>query len=50
MKIKKIANLKDLVNLRSINLSHNLIEHIEGLDNCKLLEELNLEKNKISRI
>jgi Leucine-rich repeat (LRR) protein len=30
-----------------MNLGHNLIEKIEGLQNCKLLEELNLEKNKI---
>jgi Leucine-rich repeat (LRR) protein len=26
------------------------IEKIQGLDNCKLLEELSLEKNKISVI
>jgi len=31
-------------------MGHNLIEKIEGLSQCKLLEELCLEKNKITKI
>ena len=50
-KIKSMLfGLDDLSNLLKLNLSHNRIEKIEGLNNCPFLEELNLEKNNISII
>lgn len=45
-----MKGIEGLINLRQLVLSHNLIEKIEYLENCKLLEELSLEKNNISEI
>lgn len=39
-----------LFNLRALNLSHNLIEKIEHLDNLVNLNQLFLDSNKISKI
>lgn len=43
-KIKTIKNLHLLPNLRRLSLADNLIAKIQGLESCKLLEELSLEK------
>ena len=42
MKIKKMDSLSGLVNLRQVTLSHNYIEKIEDLHNCKYIGELSL--------
>jgi len=39
-----------LVNLRLANFSYNRIDEIQGLEKCKLIEELNLEHNMIEKI
>ena len=43
-RIKVIQNLNEFTNLRRLSLVDNIIEKIEGLEACKLLEELSLEK------
>jgi Leucine-rich repeat (LRR) protein len=48
-RLASMRGLETLVNLRQLNLSHNLIEVIDFIQNCKLME-LNLEENRISRI
>jgi Leucine-rich repeat (LRR) protein len=45
--IHKIEQLDPFINLRKLQLVDNSITRIEGLNRCKLLEELSLEKNKI---
>ena len=45
-----MKGIEELVHLRRLNLSYNRIEKIEHIQACKLLEELNLENNHISRI
>ena len=45
-----IENLLQLVNLRVANFSYNRLEKIQGLDECILIEELNLEHNIIEKI
>jgi Leucine-rich repeat (LRR) protein len=50
MQVNKIQNIANFVNLRRLNLFNNCISTIQGLESCRLLEELNLEKNKISVI
>lgn len=44
-KIKKI-----FLNFQFLHLRNNLIEKIEGLENCPLIEELELYDNKIKVI
>jgi len=44
-KLKTMKGLEEVENLRQLYLGHNMIGKIEGLKNCKLLEELSLEKN-----
>jgi len=39
--------LNEFTALRKLSLVDNLLSRIEGLENCKLIEELSLEKNKI---
>lgn len=47
--INRLDNSLELfVNLRKLQLVDNCISRIDGLGRCKLLEELSLEKNKIS--
>ena len=46
--ISKIAYLDNFSNLRKLKLLDNCISEIEGLENLRVLEELSLEKNKIS--
>lgn len=41
-------SLEQFVNLRKLQLVDNCITRIDGLSRCKLLEELSLEKNKIT--
>jgi len=48
-KIKRITNLDAVPNLRTLNLSYNMIEKIEGLE-LALLVELNLSENNIEVI
>jgi Leucine-rich repeat (LRR) protein len=36
--------------LRRLDLSHNQIAHIEGLEACAALEELSLSHNRVRRI
>jgi Leucine-rich repeat (LRR) protein len=48
-KIRRIANLDTVPNLRTLNLSYNMIEKIEGLE-LPLLVELNLSENNIEVI
>ena len=40
--------MEQFVNLRKLQLVDNCITRIDGLSRCKLLEELSLEKNKIT--
>ena len=42
MKLSCMRGLDELHNLRQLNLSNNQIQEIRYIDNCKLLEELNL--------
>lgn len=37
-----MEGLIDLVNLKRLDLEHNLISKLDGLDNCRKLEELYL--------
>lgn len=39
-RIRVIQNLEDYVNLRRLSLADNIIDQIQGLEACKLLEEL----------
>lgn len=34
--------------LRELNLGHNSISEVEGLESCQLLQELNLDNNQLS--
>jgi len=45
MKIRKINSLEGMINLQQVNLSHNLIEKIEGFESC-----LNIGKEKNGEI
>lgn len=45
--ISQLCALEPFVNLKKLNLMDNDIAKIQGLEQCKLLEELSLEKNKI---
>lgn len=49
-RLKKINNLENLSNLRRASFVDNEISNIEGLQYCKLLEELSLESNRIGKI
>ena len=42
MKLLSMRGLEELHNLRQLNLSNNQIQEIRYIDNCVLLEELNL--------
>lgn len=42
-----LFDLSELLNLKRLDAGHNFIKKIEGLTKCKLLEEINLEKNLI---
>jgi Leucine-rich repeat (LRR) protein len=46
-RVSKITNLEGFINLRKVSIIDNEITKVEGLQKCKLLEELSLEKNKI---
>jgi len=48
--ISKIGHLDSFINLRKLKLLDNCIAEIEGLENLRVLEELSLEKNKITAI
>ena len=50
MKIGKIANLTPFVSLRKLTLLDNDLTEICGLESCRVLEELSLEKNYITHI
>ena len=50
MGIGKIQNLEPFVNLRKLKLLDNNIQVICGLENLRVLEELSLEKNKLTGI
>jgi Leucine-rich repeat (LRR) protein len=50
LRIEKIENLDAFTSLRKLNLLDNKINSITGLENLKVLEELCLEKNKITQI
>ena len=45
-----IAHLEPFVNLRKLKLLDNNISEIEGFENLRVLEELSLEKNKLTGI
>ena len=45
--ISVLKNLDPFSSLKKLNLMDNNIAKIQGLDQCRLLEELSLEKNKI---
>ena len=49
-KISKIGYLEPFVNLRKLKLLDNNIQEIEGLESLRVLEELSLEKNKLTGI
>jgi len=49
-RLRKIANLQRMTNLRRASFCDNELTRIEGLDNCTLLEELLLEENRIVKI
>jgi len=49
-RLRKIANLGRMGNLRRASFCDNEITRIEGLENCLLLEELLLEENRILKI
>ena len=42
--------MDSFVNLRKLKLLDNHITEIEGLENLRVLEELSLEKNKLTGI
>lgn len=42
-----MENLDSLYNLKTLNLTDNLIEKIEGLDSLKKMQNLQLRRNKI---
>ena len=48
--ICKIASLEPFVNLRKLKLLDNHITEIEGFESLRVLEELSLEKNKLTGI
>lgn len=48
--ISKIGYLEPYVNLRKLKLLDNGIMEIEGLESLRVLEELSLEKNKLTGI
>jgi Leucine-rich repeat (LRR) protein len=50
MNIYKIGFLEPYVNLRKLKLLDNCINEIEGLESLRVLEELSLEKNKLTGI
>ena len=50
MKICRIQNLEKFTNLRKLKLLNNNITVIQGLENLRVLEELSLEKNKLTGI
>ncbi|XP_072515808.1 centrosomal protein of 72 kDa [Salminus brasiliensis] len=43
-------SLKNFVRLKSLDLSHNLLDSVQGLIHLKLLEKLNLYYNRISSL
>ena len=45
-----IGKVKNLKNLQFINLSHNMISRLAGIEVCVNLKLLNIEHNKISSI
>ncbi len=45
-----MKNFDACKNLKIISLRQNLIEKIEGLENCPLIEELELYDNKLKVI
>ena len=49
-RLRKIANLSRMTNIRRASFCDNEITRIEGLESCVLLEELLLEENRIVRI
>lgn len=50
MRIGVLKNLDLCKNLKILSLRQNLIEKIEGLDNCPFIEELELYDNKLKAI
>eukprot|EP01029_Cantina_marsupialis_P011755 TRINITY_DN26150_c0_g1_i1.p1 TRINITY_DN26150_c0_g1~~TRINITY_DN26150_c0_g1_i1.p1 ORF type:complete len:1335 (+),score=239.95 TRINITY_DN26150_c0_g1_i1:107-4111(+) len=48
--LQRIENLVKLKHLRRLSLASNEIVTISGLDECSVLEELNLEDNRISEL
>jgi Leucine-rich repeat (LRR) protein len=49
-KIVKIENVNILSKLVILDISYNLVEHIEGIDNLKELDALYLTTNKIDNV
>lgn len=45
-----MERLDKLLRLQDLNLSHNMIIKIEGIENLSLLQTLNLNDNKIEHI
>lgn len=43
-----MEGFQDLVNLKKLYLEKNLIHRLEGLDNCRKLEDLNLNNQLVS--
>jgi Leucine-rich repeat (LRR) protein len=43
-----MEGFQDLVNLRKLYLEKNLIYRLEGLESCRMLEELNLNNQLVS--
>ncbi|XP_063096591.1 leucine-rich repeat and guanylate kinase domain-containing protein isoform X3 [Cavia porcellus] len=48
--IQKVIGLEDLKVLQNLDLSHNQISSLQGLEHHNLLEEINLEDNKIAEL
>ena len=47
--IERIESSRDLRELRTLNLDKNIIEKIEGLENCEKLDTLLVSHNRLSR-
>ena len=47
--IDRISGLENLVNLRTLNLSDNMLTRVDGLSCLKMLENLQLKRNRIGR-
>jgi hypothetical protein len=48
--IETITGLEELKALQNLDLSHNQISSLQGLENHDLLEVINLEDNKVGNV